>query len=40
MGKSYKQGKNREKFSKQIKEKYKKKNYSIKPFLEPTDTEK
>ncbi len=38
MGKSYKQGKNREKYVKEIKKKNK--NYSIKPFLEPTDSEK
>ena len=40
MGKSFKQGKNREKYCKEIKKKVKNKNYSIKPFLELNDTEK
>ena len=40
MGKSYKQGKNRDKYSKEIKKKTKSKNYTIQPFLEFKETEK
>jgi len=40
MGKSFKQGKNREKYSKEIKKKTKNKNYSVQPFAEYSDTEK
>jgi hypothetical protein len=40
MGKSYKQGKNREKYSKVIKKKTKNKNYSIQPFLDVVDKDK
>ena len=39
MGKSFKQGKNREKYIKEIKKKNKNKNYSIQPFVE-IETEK
>ena len=40
MGKSYKQGKNRDKYSKEIKKKTKNKNYSVQPFLELNETKK
>ena len=40
MGKSFKQGKNREKYSKQIKKKTQNKNYSVHPLLEVVDKEK
>ena len=42
MGKSYKQGKNREKYSNKIKSKSKSlgKNYTIQPFLDVVDKEK
>lgn len=40
MGKSFKQGKNREKYSKQIKKKKQNKNYSVQPLLEVVDKEK
>ena len=40
MGKSYKQGKNREKYSNVIKKKTKNKNYSIQPFLDVVDKDK
>lgn len=40
MGKSYKQGKNREKYSSEIKKKTKNKNYIIQPHLNVVDKEK
>jgi len=40
MGKSYKQGKNRDKYSNEIKKKTKNKNYIIQPFLDVGDKEK
>jgi hypothetical protein len=40
MGKSYKQGKNREKYSKEIKKKTKNKNYTSDTLLEVSYTEK
>lgn len=40
MGKSYKQGKNREKYSNEIKKKNKNKNYIIQPHLNVVDKEK
>jgi hypothetical protein len=40
MGKSYKQGKNREKYSNEIKKKTKTKDYKTQPFLDVVDKEK